>query len=132
DANTVELLWQGFLADLKRPCGRSWHRGSAPAFSEVRTEAEVLVAVGDHQGDLYDRAWKQLVGEMLLAAEVAGKSVEQHVEKLGSPVAAEREAATRAVTETGGPAWPLLERAAKTSENAALRRQAEALLRAMK
>lgn len=123
DFATLEHLWRDFLKALVEYSRDSRRR---------RTEQEVLAALGDRHGHLYERAREQLALETPLAAEVASRSVEEHVALLASARAADRESAFRCLVAVGLPVPPALERAAKDASNPALQRPAQALIQLLK
>lgn len=123
DRETLEQLWLGFLEELK---------GMRESFGAFQSHERVLIFIGDRNGDLYSRAWKQLDGELVSVAHVVRRSVDQHVERLGSPSDAERESAIRALSEIGWPALAALERAAHAPRNEEQRRLAVDVIHALK
>src|SRR5947209_1606691 len=62
------------------------------------------------------------------AAQSDSPAVERHVQQLGSPVFAEREAATKALEAMGEPVLDALRRAAAKSKDAEVRRRAKELI----
>src|SRR6267378_3168921 len=64
------------------------------------------------------------------AAQPDSPAMERHVQQLGSPVFAEREAATKALEAMGEPALDALRRAAAKSADAEVRRRAKELIKA--